>query len=211
MDWEAYHHRLLQLLQRQPDLVDRRVIEAVAAIPRHRFVPNLSLKEAYADKAMPTADGQTISQPSLVAWMTQLLELSGSERVLEIGTGSGYQTALLSRLAGEVWSIERHASLSHGAAKILAELGCRNVHLRIGDGYLGWPEAAPFDRLLLTAAPPEMPRALELQLREGGILIAPIGGQDEVQHLLKGKRQGDQVYAEILSEVRFVPMVEGEA
>ena len=206
-EWEAHHRSLLKHLQRQPELRSARVIETVAALPRHYFIPDLSLEEAYSDQALPTESGQTISQPSLVAWMTQLLELSGTERVLEIGTGSGYQTALLSRLAKEVYSIERIPSLSQRAAKILKRLDCGNVHLRVGDGFLGWPEAAPFDRVLLTAAPTKMPRALELQLREGGILVAPVGGQDEVQLLLKGVRHGDDVYCNIISEVRFVPML----
>ncbi|MEZ0370770.1 MAG: protein-L-isoaspartate(D-aspartate) O-methyltransferase [Candidatus Sericytochromatia bacterium] len=206
-EWQTYHHRLLEHLRRQPELHDIRVLKAVASVPRHVFIPDQPLDQAYADKALPTAQNQTISQPSLVAWMTELLELKGHERVLEIGTGSGYQTALLSRLVKEVYSIERIASLSQRAAAILQKLHCHNVHLRVGDGYLGWPEAAPFDCVILTAAPPEMPPALEQQIREGGILVAPIGGQNDIQHLLKGVKRGQDVYANVVSEVRFVPMV----
>lgn len=206
-DWRSYHQRLMQDLSRIRELHDQRVLTAVDSIPRHLFVPDLPLEEAYSDSAQPLTDEQTISQPSLVAWMTQLLELSGTERVLEIGTGSGYQTALLSRLAGEVWSIERIPGLSSRAQAMLKKLECHNVRLRVGDGYLGWPEAAPFDRVILTAAPPQMPLALEDQLAEGGVLVAPIGGQHEKQHLLKGiKHQGD-VYSKLLTEVRFVPML----
>lgn len=206
-DWSDYHQKLLADVRARAELDDPRVLAALEAVPRHLFLPAAPLAEAYADEAQPLSEGQTISQPSLVAWMSQLLELDGSERVLEIGTGSGYQTAILSRLAREVWSIERHAGLGRRAAALLERLGCRNVRLRVGDGYAGWPEAAPFDRVLLTAAPPRLPRALETQLREGGILVAPLG--NERQQLIKGIRHGDEVYARVVTEVRFVPMLPG--
>lgn len=207
--YQSYHRALLKQLKQRPELNDERVLTAIEAIPRHVFIPEQPLQEAYADKALPTSANQTISQPSLVAWMTQLLELSGTERVLEIGTGSGYQTALLSQLAKEVYSIERIDSLARRANQMLRQLGCSNVRVHVGDGYAGWPDAAPFDRILLTAAPPEMPQVLEDQLCEGGILVAPIGGQDGNQLLLKGVKRGKDVYAKVISEVRFVPMVAG--
>lgn len=208
--WEYYHQRLMKQLRHQVELQDARVLKALAGIPRHLFVPGQALEEAYADHPLPTAKNQTISQPSLVAWMTQLLELQGDERVLEIGTGSGYQTALLSRLAKEVYSIERIESLSRQAEGLLHKLACHNVKLRVGNGYAGWPEAAPFDRILLTAAPAQMPPALERQLREGGILVAPVGSQEGNQLLLKGIRHGQDVYCKVMTEVRFVPMVEDQ-
>lgn len=208
-NWQNYHQRLMQQLHGYRDLDDPAVLGALASIPRHIFVPELPLEQAFSDSAQPISDQQTISQPSLVAWMSQLLELRGSERVLEIGTGSGYQTALLSRLAKEVWSIERITGLSARAAKILQQLKCQNVHLHVGDGYLGWPESAPFDRVMLTAAPPQIPNALEQQVSEGGLLIAPVGKQNETQYLLKGTKRGGQVYYEVLNEVRFVPMLPG--
>ncbi len=206
-DWQNYHQRLMKKLQGYRVLTDLTVLTALDSIPRHIFVPELPLEQAFSDSAQPISDQQTISQPSLVAWMTQLLELSGSERVLEIGTGSGYQTALLSRLVKEVWSIERIQGLSARAAKVLQQLNCQNVHLRVGDGYLGWPEAAPFDRVILTAAPPQIPKALEQQLSEAGLFIAPVGNQNETQHLLRGKKQNKTLVYQQLAEVQFVPML----
>ena len=151
------------------------VIEALRLVPRHLFVPSSSLLRAYVNRPLPIGSGQTISQPSIVARMTEALDLKGHERVLEIGTGCGYQTAILATLAREVFSVERIEVLGTSAIERFQRLGYTNVHVRVGDGFLGWPEAAPFDRIIITAAPEELPVALLPQLADGGILVAPIG------------------------------------
>jgi len=184
-----------------------RVLAAMRAVPRHLFVPSASIQQAYADHPLPIGEGQTISQPTIVAVMTDALELSGNERVLEIGTGSGYQAAVLSLLVRQVLTIEIVESLGAAARTRLAELGYKNVEVRIGDGYLGWPEKAPFDRVMLTAAPPEIPRALVDQLAEGGILVAPVGEQGEAQRLVRWTKRGGALEKQDLGAVRFVPMV----
>jgi protein-L-isoaspartate(D-aspartate) O-methyltransferase len=189
---------------------DPRVLAALRRVPRHRFVDAPSLQTAYADRPLPIGHDQTISQPRIVAIMTQALELTGRERVLEIGTGSGYQAAVLALLAKEVDSIEIVEPLGVVAQNRLRGLGYANVNVRIGDGYRGWPEKAPFDRVLLTAAPPEVPAALVAQLREGGILVAPVGAEGQVQRLVRWrKRPGGELDKEELGLVRFVPMVPG--
>jgi protein-L-isoaspartate(D-aspartate) O-methyltransferase len=167
------------------------------------------LEDAYRDRPYPIGYGQTISQPTIVAMMSQALQLRGDERVLEIGTGSGYQAAVLSVLAREVYSIELIAPLAERAARRLSSAGCTNVVLRTGDGYAGWVEEAPFDRVIVTAAPPEIPRALLLQLRVGGILVAPIGEHDN-QRLERWIRKSAGFSREDLGRVSFVPMVPAE-
>jgi protein-L-isoaspartate(D-aspartate) O-methyltransferase len=181
----------------------------MVAVPRHLFVPGMPLARAYADRPQPIGHEQTISQPTIVAVMTQALALRGGERVLEIGTGSGYQAAVLSRLAREVFTIEIVAPLGETARARLAKLGYANVHVRIGDGYKGWPEEAPFDRVLLTAAPPEIPKALTDQLAEGGILVAPVGPDGAVQELVRWTKRKGKIQEDKLGAVRFVPMVPG--
>jgi protein-L-isoaspartate(D-aspartate) O-methyltransferase len=180
-----------------------RVFEAIRDVPRHLFV-DVPLEQAYVDWPLPIGWDQTISQPSIVAVMSQALELEGEERVLEIGTGSGYQTAVLSRLAAHVDSMEIVAPLAHAAEKRLQALGFANVDVREGDGYLGWLERAPYDRILLTAAPPSVPGALREQLADGGILVAPVG--DRTQRLVRWRKQSDAI-VEDLGPVIFVPMV----
>ena len=184
---------------------DPRVLDALGRVARHRFMPGASITAAYQDTAYPIGHGQTISQPTVVAVMTQALRLTGRERVLEIGTGSGYQAAVLSLLAAEVYSIEIVRPLGEQARARLARLGYRNVTVRIGDGYRGWPDRAPFDRIVLTAAPPEMPEALVTQLAAGGILVAPVG--DREQELVRWTRRGKTLHKETLGAVVFVPMV----
>lgn len=181
------------------------VLAAMRAVPRHLFMPGVSKRLAYEDTPYPIGHDQTISQPTIVALMTQALALTGTEKVLEIGTGSGYQAAVLSGLVDELYSIEIVAPLGKAAAKRLAELGYDNVTVRVGDGYAGWPEQAPFDRILLTAAPPKMPAALVEQLREGGIVVAPVG--EEEQWLYRWTKRGGKLEEERLGAVRFVPMV----
>ncbi|PIQ29275.1 protein-L-isoaspartate O-methyltransferase [bacterium (Candidatus Blackallbacteria) CG17_big_fil_post_rev_8_21_14_2_50_48_46] len=206
-NWQTYRAELCSQLKRQG--ISEPVLRVCSHLPRHLFAPELNLEQAYADRAMPLGHGQTISQPSLVARMTELLELSGQERVLEIGTGSGYQTAFLAYLAREVFTLERISELSYQAAKLLLEQGLRNIHFKIGDGYLGWAEQAPFDRILLTAAPPQLPEALLGQLAEGGLLVGPVGPQYEVQKLLRVRRRAQKLEYESCGDVVFVPMLKG--
>ncbi|MCX8123297.1 MAG: protein-L-isoaspartate(D-aspartate) O-methyltransferase [Spirochaetes bacterium] len=185
---------------------DPRVLKAMLQVERHKFVPELSIPQAYEDHPLPIGYGQTISQPYIVALMTELCELDGSEKVLEIGTGSGYQAAILSLLAKEVYTIEIVEPLGKQAAMRLKSLGYKNVTVKIGDGYKGWPEHAPFDVIMLTAAPPTVPDALLNQLKEdGGILVAPVG--DYHQELVKIVRNGNKYSQKVITYVRFVPMV----
>jgi protein-L-isoaspartate(D-aspartate) O-methyltransferase len=191
---------------------DARVLEAIAELDRAAFVPDRLRREADEDRPLPIGHGQTISQPLVVAYMTELLRLDGWERVLEVGTGSGYQTAILARLAAEVFSVEIVPELATRAAEALAAAGIRNVHLRVGDGALGWPEAAPFHRVLVTAAAPEVPPALVEQLAPGGRLVLPVGPEYDAQVIRLVERPGGgAVVATDLMPVRFVPLVPGNA
>ncbi len=187
---------------------DRAVLEAMRAVPRERFVPAGVRAQAYADHPLPIGYGQTISQPYIVALMTELLGVRKEHRVLEIGTGSGYQAAVLAGLVETVYSIELVPELAHSAAKTLAAEGYRNVEVRAGDGYLGWPEQAPFDRIILTAAPPEIPAALVAQLKPGGRLVAPVGEEWQDLVVLEKGRDGKTSTRKVLP-VRFVPMKRG--
>jgi len=186
-------------------IVDAAVLEAMGRIARHRFVDEVMAARAYSPNALPIGGGQTISHPRVVALMTQALALTGRERVLEVGTGSGYQTAVLSLLAREVWSLERIPALSARAAGRLREMGCTNVHLRCDPG-LAWPEAAPFDAILASAAAPEVPGRLLAQMAPGGRLVLPVGRAGR-QQLLLLVRQGDVVTTRSLGVCRFVPML----
>jgi protein-L-isoaspartate(D-aspartate) O-methyltransferase len=156
-------------------ITDARVLAAMRSVPRHVFVPEKYASEAYEDHPLPVSAGQTISQPYIVALMTSHLQLSGNEKVLEIGTGSGYQAAILAKLAGEVHSVERIPELAESAQKTLKELGIKNVFVHTGDGSLGWPEAAPYDRIIVTTAAPAVPEELTAQLKLGGRLVIPVG------------------------------------
>ena len=188
-------------------IVDERVLNAMETVERHKFVPGQHISNAYEDHPLPIGHGQTISQPYIVALMSELCELSGNEKVLEIGTGSGYQAAVLSILAKEVFSIEIVESLGKSAIKKLENMGCKNVEVRIGDGYKGWPEEAPFDVIILTAAPPKIPEKLIEQITDGGILIAPEG--DYSQELVKLTKTNGKISKRTITYVRFVPMVHG--
>ncbi len=187
---------------------DPRILRAIGEVPRHLFVPEAPLSEAYRDEPYPIGRDQTISQPTVVAIMTQALELTGVERVLEIGTGSGYQAAVLARLASAVYSIERIATLGEAARARLQSMGLQNIHVRIGDGYAGWPESAPFHRVVITAAPAGVPEALFAQLGPDGVLVAPVGTLFD-QTLVRYRRRGSEIHAEELGPVRFVPMLAG--
>jgi protein-L-isoaspartate(D-aspartate) O-methyltransferase len=184
------------------------VLRAIRSIPRHLFVTELLREQAYQDRALPIGYGQTISQPYIVALMTELLEPSKHQKVLEIGTGSGYQAAVLAALAGRVFTIEIVPELAESATALLKSLGLRNVTVRCGDGYQGWTEEAPFDRIILTAAPPEIPQALLGQLRPGGKLVAPVGASPLVQSLVVVHKLADgSVKKTSVIPVSFVPMV----
>jgi protein-L-isoaspartate(D-aspartate) O-methyltransferase len=201
---------LVSEIQAQGDVRSGGVLAALRQVERHRFMPHASLEDAYTDRPFPIGHEQTISQPTIVGMMTEALELSGTESVLEIGTGSGYQAAVLAILARDVRSIEIVPELGHTARERLKKLGYANVQVRVGDGYAGWPEAAPFDRILLTAAPPKVPQALVDQLKEGGVLVAPVGPEGGVQTLFRYRKQDGKLTQEPLSSVRFVPMVQGK-
>jgi protein-L-isoaspartate(D-aspartate) O-methyltransferase len=188
---------------------DERVLAAMRRVPRHRFMPAFVQPRAYEDGALPIGEGQTISQPFVVASMTEYLKLGPKPRVLEVGTGSGYQAAVLAEIAAEVYTIEIVAPLAERAKAELAELGYGNVQVRTGDGYRGWPEAAPFDAIIVTAAPDHVPQPLVDQLAMGGRMVIPVGGRG-LQDLRLLVREKDGVREEVLYGVLFVPMT-GEA
>jgi len=189
---------------------DKKVLEAMRKVPRHEMVPPRMRPHAYEDRPLPIGDGQTISQPYIVALMTQLLELKGGEKVLEIGTGSGYQAAILAEIAGQVYTIEIVETLAKRAKVDLERLGYKNIVTRCGDGYKGWKEHAPFDAVIVTAAPEHVPQPLIDQLKEGGRLVLPVGPQHYVQELVRITKTKDGVKRENVLAVRFVPMT-GEA
>ena len=189
---------------------DPRVLAAMLAVPRHRFVEPAVLELAYSDRALPAAEGQTISQPWIVARMLELAHLGAGDRVLEVGTGTGYQTALLARLVGHVYSIERLPGLAHAARDRLAAMGVDNVTIDVGDGSLGWLQFAPYARVLAAAAAPHVPRALLEQLEDGGVLVVPVGGATS-QRLETWRREGSRFLDERHGECRFVPLIGRDA
>lgn len=190
----------------RPAVRDERVLAAIAAVPREAFVPAGARGRAYENAALPIDCGQTISQPLVVARMLEVLELRESDRVLDVGTGSGYHAALLARLAGRVWTVERYAQLADRAQTALAGLGITNVHFHVGDGSLGLPETAPFDAINVAAAVgSEPPPALEAQLTDGGRMVAPVGGGEQRLMLIRRSERG--LRREWLEPVRFVPLI----
>jgi protein-L-isoaspartate(D-aspartate) O-methyltransferase len=205
---ETHRARRLEMVGTQIEwrgVKDKAVLTALRKIPRHRFVPAMWRGQAYTDKPLPIGEGQTISQPYIVGFMTELIEPTKNMRVLEIGTGSGYQAAVLAECVGEVDSIEVVPALGKKAESLLGELGYRNIRVRIGDGYEGWTERAPYDAIILTAAPPtDVPRPLLEQLKPGGRLVAPVGRGD--QNLVRITKTPTGYKREVLAPVRFVPM-----
>jgi protein-L-isoaspartate(D-aspartate) O-methyltransferase len=191
-------------------LRDPRVLAAMARVPRHAFVPQELAAQAYDDGALPIGYGQTISQPFIVALMTLAVDPKPGDRVLEIGTGSGYQAAVLSGLVAEVYSVEIVEPLARRAGAELQRQGCANVHVRAGDGYLGWPEAAPFDAILVTCAPDHVPRPLVDQLKPGGRMVLPVGPAWEAQELILLRKTTRGLERQDVLPVRFVPMVRKE-
>jgi protein-L-isoaspartate(D-aspartate) O-methyltransferase len=197
---------LVERALRQRGIRDERVLEAMAAVPRHLFVSPEQAEQAYEDRPLPIRGGQTISQPYMVAWMLQVLQLRGSERVLDVGTGSGYQAALLAALAQQVISVEVSPDLAQSAAQALALLGVTNVDVVIGDGSLGWHEAAPYDAIIVGAGAPRLPTPLVDQLAVGGTLVIPVG-ERHAQRLMRVRKRDEQVTHEALGECSFVPLV----
>jgi protein-L-isoaspartate(D-aspartate) O-methyltransferase len=191
---------------RSRGISDQRVLDAMLRVPRHQFVPESHRTEAYEDHPLPIGDGQTISQPYVVALMLESLQLTPGDKVLEVGTGSGYVTALLAELAQQVFSIERHPALARSAREVLASLGYANVQVFTGDGTLGLPASAPFDAILVSAAAPDLPRALLAQLRESGRMIIPVGSPDS-QQLQFIRMTNGQAAVSLRELVRFVPLI----
>jgi len=201
-----------QLALRRRGISNQAVLRTMEEVPRENFVGSDFAASAYADQALPIACGQTISQPFVVAYMTEQLEIEPQHRVLEIGTGSGYQAAVLSRLAREVVSIERYRTLADAARARLKALGYANVIVRLGDGMAGAPDLAPFDRIMVTAAAEDIPAVLVAQLVEGGKMILPLGPRHEAQYIVKLNKQSDgRLTREQLIAVRFVPLLPGQA
>jgi protein-L-isoaspartate(D-aspartate) O-methyltransferase len=210
------NHKIRLVMElRRAGVSDTRVLAAIERVPREAFVGPTFRDRAYEDTALPIANGQTLSQPSVVGLMTQAclmtqaLDLGTRGKVLEIGTGSGYQAAVLSHLCRRVYTIERHRPLLAEAEARFKELRIHNIVIRLGDGWLGWPEQAPFERIIVTAAPPEIPQALVDQLSPGGIMVLPVGAEKGMQRLVRLRRTETGVESEDLTQVRFVPMVEG--
>jgi protein-L-isoaspartate(D-aspartate) O-methyltransferase len=203
-DFKAMHEKMVEIQIKARGVKDPLVLSALRKVERHRFVPEEYLNSAYSDQPLPIGEGQTISQPYIVALMTELLELKGDEKVLEIGTGSGYQAAILAELAKEVYSIEIIGSLASSADKRLRQLGYQNIHVKAGDGYLGWPEVAPFDAIIVTAAPDHIPKPLIDQLKEGGRMVVPVGTY--TQELKKIIKRSGKIETTDVIPVVFVPM-----
>jgi protein-L-isoaspartate(D-aspartate) O-methyltransferase len=203
--YQASRLRMVEAQLRGRGLGDRRVLDAMARVPRHLFVPENVRQRAYDDTPLPIGRGQTISQPYVVGYMTEALRVSAADRVLEIGTGSGYQAAVLAELAGEVYSIEIVPELADEARRSLASAGYDKVQVRTGNGYLGWPERAPFSRIIVTAAPPTIPQALVDQLAVGGVMVLPVGRMFQEMVILMKDAKG--VTERRTIPVMFVPMV----
>jgi len=204
--FEQARRRMIETQLRARGITDAATLQAMERVPRERFLPLEQVDQAYEDRALAIGFDQTISQPYIVALMTQALKVSREHRVLEVGTGSGYQTAILAELAGRVYTIDRIAALSRRARRRLRELGYDNVEFRVGDGTLGWPEQGPFDRILVTAGAPKVPEPLLEQLADGGRLVIPVGGTEH-QTLICVQRLGDRTIEEPLIPCRFVKLI----
>lgn len=203
-DFKAMREKMVETQIKARGVKDPRVLSALLKVERHRFVPKEYLNSAYSDQPLPIGEGQTISQPYIVALMTELLELKGDEKVLEVGTGSGYQAAILGELAKEVYTIEIIESLASVAKNRLSELGYQNIKVKAGDGYLGWPEVAPFDAIIITCAPDHIPKPLIEQLKEGGRMVVPVGAY--AQELKKIAKRSGKIETMDVIPVVFVPM-----
>jgi protein-L-isoaspartate(D-aspartate) O-methyltransferase len=206
MDYKELRELMVRTQLIPRGIKDSRVLDAMERVPRHLFIGSAAAGNAYSDMALPIGEGQTISQPYMVAIMTELLELKGREKVLEVGTGSGYQAAVLAELSLEVFTIERIAPLAERAETKFRELSYANVHVKTGDGTLGWPEEAPFDRIIITAGSPEIPAPLIEQLAKGGIIVIPVGDLYS-QQLLKYRNAGEKPITEYHTPCVFVPLI----
>ena len=207
LDFDRQRQQMVDQQLRNRGISSARVLKAMQTVPRHRFVPEELQFMAYTDTPLPIGHGQTISQPYIVALMSEVLSLHPGQRVLEIGTGSGYQAAILAQMGTMVYTIEIIPQLGALAQKTLQALGYKNVRVKIGDGYLGWPEAAPFDAIIVTCAPEHIPEPLKKQLGEGGRMVIPVGEKDNQQLLLLTKQE-EAMREEKIVDVRFVPMVD---
>ncbi len=207
-NFKELRQRMIEKQLKSRGIKDKRVLEAFLKVPRHEFVNKVDQHLAYGDHPLSIGEGQTISQPFIVALMTETLELGGEEKVLEIGTGSGYQTAILAELAREVYTVERVVSLGESARRVLSQLGYDNIYFKIGDGNVGWPEKTPFNGIIVTAAAPRTPDALLEQLAPGGRMVVPVGSGFEQDLMLFIKRE-DRVEKQSLGGCRFVPLIEG--
>jgi len=208
---DEFFQKRVQMVETQlkaRDITDQRVLGVMLKVERHKFVPKEYQHLAYIDEPLPIGFGQTISQPYIVAKMTELLELNKNDKVLEIGTGSGYQAAILAELCKEVYTIEIIPELAQRAEKLLKELGYKNIFVKVGDGYYGWPEHAPFDKIIVTCAPKEIPQKLVEQLKDGGKMILPVG--DVFQELVVVEKHNGVVTKKSVFPVRFVPMIKSE-
>jgi len=203
-DYKTMRERMVETQIKARGVKEPRLLAAMLKVERHLFVPKHLHGTAYSDQPLPIGEGQTISQPYIVALMTELLDLKGEEKVLEIGTGSGYQAAILAELAKEVYTIEIIEKLATSAEKLLLELGYKNIKVKAGDGYLGWPEAAPFDAIIVTCAPDHIPKPLVDQLKEGGRMVIPVG--EFTQELKKIVKRGGKLETTNVIPVIFVPM-----
>jgi protein-L-isoaspartate(D-aspartate) O-methyltransferase len=208
---DEFFQKRVQMVETQlkaRDITDQRVLDVMLKVERHKFVPKEYQHLAYIDEPLPIGFGQTISQPYIVAKMTELLELNKNDKVLEIGTGSGYQAAILAELCKEVYTIEIIPELAQRAEKLLKELGYKNIFVKVGDGYYGWPEQAPFDKIIVTCAPKEIPQKLVEQLKDGGKMVLPVG--DVFQELVVVEKHNGVVTKKSVFPVRFVPMIKSE-
>ena len=204
------NHRIRLVMElRASGITDTRVLAAIERVPREYFAPPQFRDQAYENMALPIGHGQTLSQPTVVALMSQALDVSPRMKVLEVGTGSGYQTAILAKLARRVYTIERHKPLLTEAEARLRKLRIHNLTAKLGDGWQGWPEQAPFERILVTAAPPDIPEALLRQLSPDGVMVLPIGGEKRTQRLVRIVMTPEGYTTEDIAPVRFVPLVEG--
>ncbi|MEA3402196.1 MAG: protein-L-isoaspartate(D-aspartate) O-methyltransferase [Armatimonadota bacterium] len=209
-DWEAQREAMVSSLVERGIISNQKVIDAMKAVPRHLFVPQGQRSSAYEDHPLPIGHGQTISAPSIVGMMTEALKPKKTDRVLEIGTGSGYQAAVLAKMVRHVYTIEILEPLAVSARERLKDLECENVTVKHGDGYKGWPEHAPFDSVIVTCAPDEVPQALVDQLRDGGLMVIPVAEEGWAQKLYVIEKKGDQLEKTELADVIFVPMVHEE-
>ncbi|MCP5382120.1 MAG: protein-L-isoaspartate(D-aspartate) O-methyltransferase [Kordiimonadaceae bacterium] len=200
--------QLIGILKSQ-GITDEKVLEVISEIPREDFIPEFLRNQAYENAALPIDSGQTISQPFIVAYMTQELKVEKKHKVLEIGTGSGYQAAVLAKLCKRLFTIERHMPLYKSAEEMFKKLRIFNITTLFGNGIKGWKEQEPFDRIMVTAAGEEIPDELLYQLKDGGIMIIPVGAQDETQHIIRVTRRGDDFDVKTLLPVKFVPLLSG--